>query len=158
MFVVWVRVPPVLLMGFTSTFYGQGQFSHRAAYEGSTYTTQAYTQPPQFKPALSMATEFGGSIFGNTVPLATYSDTMFTGEAVGLWIYKLYLNDELVGTYQMSDQQFCISIAFDRVEGFCLGVPLTPSEGTTTMAVPAPASLTLIVAAGIAALFRKRKK
>ena len=158
MFVVWVRVPPVLLMGFTSTFYGQGQFSHRAAYEGSTYTTQAYTQPPQFKPALSMTTEFGGSISGNTIPLATYSDTMFTGEAVGLWVYKLYLNGELVATYQMSDQQFCISVAFDRVEGFCLGVPLTPSEGTTTAAVPAPASLTLIVVAGIAALFRKRKK
>jgi hypothetical protein len=104
-----------------------------------------------------MTTEFGGSISGNTVPLATYSDTMFTGEAVGLWIYKLYLNGELVGTYQMSDQQFCISVAFDQVEGFCLGVPLTPSEATTTTAVSAPASLTLIVAAGIAALFRKRK-
>jgi hypothetical protein len=147
-------------MGFTSTFYGQGQFSYTASYEGSTYTTQAYTQPPQYKPALSMTTQFDDSISGNTVPLAVYSNTMFTGEAVGLWVYKLYLNGQLVGTYQMSDQQFCISATFDRVEGFCLGVPLTPSEAeaSTTTLVPAPASLTLIMAAGIAALFGKRKK
>lgn len=145
-------------MGFTSTFYGQGQFPYTVAYGGSTYTTQAYTHPPEYKAALSMTTEFSDAINGNAVPLAEYSNTMFVGEAVGLWIYKLYLNGELVGTYQMSDQQFCISACFDRIEGFCLGVPLTPSEATTTIAVPTPASLTLIVIAGIAAMFRKRKK
>jgi hypothetical protein len=139
-------------MGFTSTFYGQGQFPYTVAYGGSTYTTQAYTQPPEYKAALSMTTEFSDAINGNAVPLAEYNNTMFVGEAVGLWIYKLYLNGELVGTYQMSDQQFCISATFDRIEGFCLGVPLTPSA-----AVPAPASLTLIVIAGITALFKKRK-
>jgi hypothetical protein len=107
-----------------------------------------------------MTTQFSDAINGNTVPLAEYSNTMFVGEAVGLWIYKLYLNGELVGTYQMSDQQFCISATFDRIEGFCLGVPLTPSGvvSTSTTAVPAPATLTLIVAAGITALFRKRKR
>ena len=82
---------------------------------------------------------------------------MFVGEAVGLWIYKLYLNGELVGTYQMSDQQFCISATFDRIEGFCLGVPLTPSAVISTTVVPAPASLILIIIAGITALFKKRK-
>lgn len=144
-------------MGFTSTFYGQGQFSYTVSYEGSTYTTQAYTQPPEYKAALSMTTEFSDAINGNAVPLAEYNNTMFVGEAVGLWIYKLYLNGELVGTYQMSDQQFCISATFDRIEGFCLGVPLTPSAVISTTAVPAPASLTLIVIAGITALFKKRK-
>jgi hypothetical protein len=144
-------------MGFTSTFYGQGQFPYTVSYGGSTYTTQAYTQPPEYKAALSMTTEFSDAINGNAVPLAEYNNTMFVGEAVGLWIYKLYLNGELVGTYQMSDQQFCISATFDRIEGFCLGVPLTPSAVISTTVVPAPASLILIIIAGITALFKKRK-
>lgn len=146
-------------MGFTSTFYGQGQFPYTASYGGSTYTTQAYTQPPQYKAALTMTTQFNNSISGNTVPLAEYSNTMFTGEAVGLWVYKLYLNNELVGTYQMSDQQFCISATFDRVEGFCLGVPLTPSEQVSTVtAVPTPSSFMLIACAAITVIFNKRNK
>ena len=147
-------------MGFTSTFYGQGQFPYTVAYGGSTYTTQAYTHAPEYKPALSMTTEFSHSIQGNTVSLADYSNTMFVGEAVGLWVYRLYLNNQLVGIYQMSDQQFCFSITFDRIEGFCMGVPLTPSYAitTTSMTVPTPASAMLIACAGIVALFMKRNK
>jgi len=154
-------------MGFTSTFYGQGQFPYTASYEGSTYTTQAYTHPPEYKSALTMTTEFGSSIQGNTVPLAEYSNTMFTGEAIGLWIYRLYFDGQLVGTYQMSDQQFSFPVTFDRVEGLCMGVSLTPSTpaipypGTPESEdtpVPAPASFMLIACAGIAALFGKRNK
>ena len=149
-------------MSFTSTFYGQGQFPYTVVYGGSTYTTQAYTHAPEYKPALSMTTEFSHAIQGNTIPLAEYSNTMFVGEAVGLWIYRLYLNNQLVGIYQMSDQQFCFSVTFDHIEGFCMGVPLTPAvpyPGTPEPEpVPTPASFMLIACAGIAALFGKRNK
>lgn len=150
-------------MGFTSTFFDQGQFAYTASYEGSTYITQAYTQPPEYKSALSMTTEFGNSIQGNTVPLAEYTNTMFVGEAVGLWIYKLYFNGQLVGTYQMTNQQFCISATFDKIEGVCMGTsfpPPNPYPGTPEPEppVPTPASFMLIAIAGISTLFRNRKK
>jgi hypothetical protein len=151
-------------MGFTSTFYGQGQFPYTASYEGSTYTTQAYTHPPEYKSALSMTTEFGSAIQGNTVPLAEYNNTMFTGEAVGLWIYRLYFDGQLVGTYQLCDQQFSFTVTFDRIEGFCMSVPLTP--GTTAVPylgtpepeppppIPSPASIVILICS---ALFSLRK-
>jgi hypothetical protein len=159
-------------MGFTSIFYGSGNKPYTASYEGSTYTTQTYCEPPQYKAALTMPTEFGSSIQGNTVPLAEYSNTMFTGQASGLWIYKLYLNDQLVGVYQFSDQSFSFSVTFDRVEGFCLGVPLTPgtpaisytetSEPPPPPPIPSPASIVIPSPASIvilicSAIFSLRK-
>lgn len=154
-------------MGFTSIFYGSGNKPYTASYEGSTYTTQTYCEPPQYKAALTMPTEFGSSIQGNTVPLAEYSNTMFTGEVTGLWIYKLYLNDQLVGVYQFSDQAFSFSVTFDRVEGFCMGVPLTPSTTSVPYLgtpepepppppppVPSPASIVILICS---ALFSLRK-
>jgi hypothetical protein len=103
-----------------------------------------------------MTTEFGSSIQGNTVPLAEYSSTMFTGEAVGLWIYRLYFNGQLVGIYQMRDQQFSFSVTFDRVEGFCMGVPLTPAipylgtpESESPPLIPSPASIVILICSAI---------
>lgn len=152
-------------MGFTSTFFGQGQFPYTTSYEGSTYVTQAYTNPPEYKSSLSMTTQFSNAINGNTVPLAEYNSTLFVGEAIGIWVYRLYLNGQLVGTYQLSDQQFCIPATFDRVEGFCMSVPVNtpvfPYPGTPEPEpppVPTPASFILIACAGIAALFGKRNK
>ena len=152
-------------MGFTSIFYGNGNKPYTASYEGSTYTTQTYCEPPQYKAALTMPTEFGSSIQGNTVPLAQYSNTMFTGEASGLWIYKLYLNDQLVGVYQFSDQAFSFSVTFDRVEGFCLGVPLTsgtpaisytetsePPPPPSPLPIPSPASIVILICSAIFSL------
>ena len=151
-------------MGFTSIFYGSGNKPYTASYEGSTYTTQTYCEPPQYKAALTMPTEFRSSIQGNTVPLAEYSNTMFTGEATGLWIYKLYLNDQLVGVYQFSNQAFSFSVTFDRVEGFCMGVPLTPSTTSVSYLgtpepeppppppVPSPASIVILICSAIFSL------
>ena len=151
-------------MGFTSIFYGSGNKPYTASYEGSTYTTQTYCEPPQYKAALTMPTEFGSSIQGNTVPLAEYSNTMFTGEATGLWIYKLYLNDQLVGVYQFSNQAFSFSVTFDRVEGFCMGVPLTPSTTSVSYLgtpepeppppppVPSPSSIVILICSAIFSL------
>jgi hypothetical protein len=64
----------------------------------------------------------------------------------------------------MSDQQFSFPVTFDRVEGFCMSVPLTPAipyPGTPEpepTPVPTPASFMLIACAGLAALFGKRNK
>jgi hypothetical protein len=49
-------------MGFSSIFYGSGNKPYTASYQGSTYTTQTYCEPPLFKAALTMPTEFGASI------------------------------------------------------------------------------------------------
>jgi hypothetical protein len=139
-------------MGFTSTFFGQGQFPYTTSYEGSTYVTQAYTNPPEYKSSLSMTTQFSNAINGNTVALAEYNSTLFTGEAVGLWIYRLYFDGQLVGIYQMCDQQFSFPVTFDRVEGFCMGVPLTPAipyrgtpEPEPSPPIPSPASIAILI-------------
>jgi len=159
-------------MGFSSIFYGSGNKPYTASYQGSTYTTQTYCEPPLFKAALTMPTEFGASISGHSNALASYNSTMLTGEAIGLWIYKLYLNDQLVGVYQFSDQAFSFSVTFDRIEGFCMGVPLTPGTpavpylGTpesedpvpalASVPVPAPASVVVLLCAALVGLRRKR--
>jgi len=39
-------------MGFSSIFYGSGNKPYTASYQGSTYTTQTYCEPPLFKAAL----------------------------------------------------------------------------------------------------------
>ena len=168
-------------MGFSSIFYGSGNKPYTASYEGSTYTTQTYCEPPLYKAALTMPTEFGASISGHSNALASYSSTMLTGEASGLWIYKLFLNDQLVGVYQFNNQAFSFSVTFDRVEGFCMGVPLTPNTsavlypGTTAVsysgmtampylgipesedpAVPAPASFVVLLCAALVGIRRKR--
>jgi len=166
-------------MGFSSIFYGSGNKPYTASYQGSTYTTQTYCEPPLFKAALTMPTEFGASISGHSNALASYNSTMLTGEASGLWIYKLYLNDQLVGVYQFSDQAFSFSATFDRIEGFCMGVPLTPGTpalpylGTVPLTpgisavpylgtpesedpVPAPASVFVLLCAALVGLRRKR--
>jgi hypothetical protein len=159
-------------MGFSSIFYGSGNKPYTASYQGSTYTTQTYCEPPLFKAALTMPTEFGASISGHSNALASYNSTMLTGEAIGLWIYKLFLNDQLVGVYQFSDQAFSFSATFDRIEGFCMGVPLTPDTlavpymGTpeseppvlalASVPVPAPASVVVLLCAALVGLRRKR--
>ena len=159
-------------MGFSSIFYGSGNKPYTASYQGSTYTTQTYCEPPLFKAALTMPTEFGASISGHSNALASYNSTMLTGEASGLWIYKLFLNDQLVGVYQFSDQAFSFSVTFDRIEGFCMGVPLTPGTpavpylGTpeseppvlalASVPVPAPASVVVLLCAALVGLRRKR--
>jgi hypothetical protein len=159
-------------MGFSSIFYGSGNKPYTASYQGSTYTTQTYCEPPLFKAALTMPTEFGASISGHSNALASYNSTMLTGEAIGLWIYKLYLNDQLVGVYQFSDQAFSFSATFDRIEGFCMGVPFTPGTpalpylGTpesedpvpapASVPVPAPASVVVLLCAALVGLRRKR--
>jgi len=159
-------------MGFSSIFYGSGNKPYTASYQGSTYTTQTYCEPPLFKAALTMPTEFGASISGHSNALASYNSTMLTGEAIGLWIYKLFLNDQLVGVYQFSDQAFSFSVTFDRIEGFCMGVPLMPGTpavpylGTpesedpvpalASVPVPAPASFVVLLCAALVGLRRKR--
>ena len=144
-------------MSFSSIFYGSGNKPYTASYEGSTYTTQEYCHLPEYKAALTMTTEFGGSISGHTQPLAAYDSQLFSGKAVGVWVYKLYLQGHLVGTYQFSDQVFCFPATFDRVEGYCLSVSTTPSIASdNTQAVPNPSSLLILAFAAFAAIKRRK--
>jgi hypothetical protein len=138
----------------TTTLYGTGNKPHFVSYSGgSTYTTQTYCEPPQWKLAYTMTTEFGDSIGSKTVPIAEYSCGVFSGEAHGLWIYRLFKGGDLVGTYQFQDQVFCVPADFDRVEGVCMSVWVTPSglavDAGTPTPVPTPAPMVLLVCAAI---------
>ena len=144
-------------MGFNSTLYGSGNKPHFISYSGgSTYTTQTYCEPPQWKLANNMTTEFGAAISGATKPVATFDGQVFNGFADGLWIYRLYKDGDLVATYQFQDQVFCIPAVFDRVEAVCMSVSLTPSIGVAdnSTPVPAPASIVILICS---ALFSPRK-
>lgn len=140
-------------MGFNSVFYGSGNKPHFVTYSGSCYTTQTYCELPQFKPSLNMTTQFSDSISGYTQPLAEYKGGVFSGEANGYWIYKLYKGEHLVGVYQFVNQVFCVPVDFDRVEGYCTSIPLTPAVGVAV--VPSPAPLILMLCG--AAVFYRRK-
>lgn len=149
-------------MGIQSILYEQGNKPHFVSYSGgSTYTTQTYTEPPEWKLANTMTTEFGPSINGytQTQPLAEFVGKVFSGHAEGLWIYRLFLNGQLVATYQMRDQVFCIPIEFDRVEGFCMEVSFSPSAVLapvqTTIPVPAPGFVAVLICS---AFFCTKKK
>jgi hypothetical protein len=138
--------------------YGNGNTPHFVSYSGgSTYTTQTYCEPPQWKLAYTMTTEFGGSIGGKTVPIAEYSCGVFSGEAHGLWIYRLFKGGDLVGTYQFQDQVFCVPADFDRVEGVCMSVWGTPSTAEAAAPVPSPAPLALLVCTVIAIACNRRQ-
>lgn len=146
-------------MGFNSTLYGSGNKPHFISYSGgSTYTTQTYCEPPQWKLANNMTTEFGAAISGATKPVATFDGQVFNGFADGLWIYRLYKDGDLVATYQFQDQVFCIPAVFDRVEAVCMSIGLTPSVAVATdnpsTPVPTPAGVLILLGA---ALIRKRR-
>jgi hypothetical protein len=140
-------------MGFNSVFYGSGNKPHFVTYSGSCYTTQTYCELPQFKPSLNMTTQFSDSISGYIQPLAEYKGGVFSGEANGYWIYKLYKGEHLVGVYQFVNQVFCVPVDFDRVEGYCTSIPLTPAVGVAV--IPSPAPLILMLCG--AAVFYRRK-
>jgi hypothetical protein len=149
-------------MGFQSTLYGAGNKPHFISYDGgSTYTTQTYCELPEWKLANTMTTEFSASIDGytHTKPLAEFGGTVFNGFAEGLWIYRVFLKGQLVATYQFQDQLFCIPIHFDRVEGVCMGITLTPSAAfapvESTTPVPAPASVAILICSALFAIRRK---
>jgi len=144
---------------FNSTLYGAGNKPHFISYSGgSTYTTQTYGEPPQWKLANTMTTEFGPSISGKTEPVASFDGQVFNGFAQGLWIYRLFKDGNLVATYQFSDQAFCIPISFDRVEAVCMSVALTPSVAlaadNASTPVPTPASIVILICS---TLFSLRK-
>jgi hypothetical protein len=107
-----------------------------------------------------MTTEFAPSINGatHTQPLAEFNGGVFNGFAEGLWIYRVFLNGELVATYQFQDQAFCIPIEFDRVEGVCMSVSLSPSfafaNDEPPPPIPSPASIVILICS---ALFSLRK-
>jgi len=143
-------------MSFISMLYGQGNKPYSISYDGgSTYTTQTYCEPPQWKLANTMTTEFASSINGatHTQPLAEFNGSVFNGFAEGLWIYRVFLKGELVATYQFKDQAFCIPIEFDRVEGVCMGVSLTPSAAFVSeqlvTPVPSPASVAVLICSAL---------
>jgi hypothetical protein len=145
-------------MSFISTLYGAGNKPHFVSYDGgSTYTTQTYCELPQWKLATTMTTEFGHSISGNTKPIAEFDGSVFNGYAEGLWIYRLYLDGHLVGTYQFQNQAFFVPIAFDRVEGVCMSIELTPSVAftDTTAVVPTSAGFAVLITAAF--MFTKRR-
>lgn len=146
-------------MSFVSMLYGEGNKPYSISYSGgSTYTTQTYCELPEWKLANTMTTEFGPSINGatHTQPLAVFNGGVFNGFAEGLWIYRLFLNGQLVATYQFQDQAFCIPIEFDRVEGFCMGVSLSPSFAFATpesaTPIPSPASVVVLICSALFAL------
>jgi hypothetical protein len=148
-------------MSFVSMLYGEGNKPYSISYSGgSTYTTQTYCEPPQWKLANTMTTEFAPSINGatHTQPLAEFNGGVFNGFAEGLWIYRVFLNGELVATYQFQDQAFCIPIEFDRVEGVCMSVSLSPSfafaNDEPPPPIPSPASIVILICS---ALFSLRK-
>lgn len=141
-------------MSFMSTLYGAGNKPHFISYDGgSTYTTQTYCELPQWKLANTMTTEFGSSIGGRTKPLAEFDGQVFNGFAEGLWIYRLFSEGQLVATYQFQNQAFCIPIIFDRVEGVCMSVSLTPSvaftDTATSTPIPAPSGFFMLICSAI---------
>lgn len=152
-----------------ATLYGQGLLPHGVRWQGSTYITQAYGAPLTFTQDFSFPSGWWEkAIEGSTMPAAEYNQTLFIGDVQGFWIFRLYLDGNLVGTYTFSDQQFVVPVTFDRVEAVAMGgmpfgnssatvtatgsVPNTdPSTPVTDPAVPAPGvALTCAIAATLA--------
>lgn len=139
---------------FNSTLYGSGNKPHFISYSGgSTYTTQTYCEPPQWKLANTMTTEFSSAISGATKPVAEFDGGVFNGYASGLWIYRLFKDGDLVATYQFQDQAFCVPAVFDRVEAVCMSIDLTPSVAlaadNASTPVPAPASIVILICSAL---------
>lgn len=113
-----------------ATLYGQGLLPHSVRWQGSTYITQSYGAPLTFTQDFSYPTNWWEkAIEGSTVPAAEYAQTLFIGDVQGFWIFRLYLDGNLVGTYTFSDQQFVVPVTFDRVEAVAMGgMPFSSSS------------------------------
>lgn len=119
-----------LVTNSSTTFYGIGNHEYSVENQGSTYMLTNYGNPLQFRSAFSMTEPMGDAINTPTQASATFPHTLFQGSSDGFWVHKLYLNDHLVGTYRMCNQQFSIPIMYDRIESVSL--PVSPVEGSPT--------------------------
>lgn len=159
-----------------AVLYGQGLLPHTIRWQGSTYLSQSYGAPLTFTQNFSSATNWWTpALEGQTQPLAQYSQTLLIGDVQGLWIFRVFLDGNLVGTFTFADQQFTIPVRFDRVEAVALGgMPFGSSSAFVTATgwnstppvaddppptVPGPGvALTCAVAAFLAAWGRGRKR
>lgn len=125
-----------------ATLYGQGLLPHGVRWQGSTYITQAYGAPLTFTQDFSYPSSWmQKALEGSTVPAAEYAQTLFIGDVQGFWIFRLYLDGNLVGTYTFLDQSFTIPVTFNRVEAMAMGgAPFGNSSAfvTATASLPSP--------------------
>jgi hypothetical protein len=136
--------------------YGQGLMPYTAKWQGSTYISQTYGEPLTFTQDFSSATNWWTpALEGATRPLAEYDQTLFIGDVEGLWIFRLFLDGNLVGTYTLANQSFTIPVRFDKVEAVAMGMPFTgasafvTSAGSTQSAQPDSDPPPMVPSAGI---------
>jgi hypothetical protein len=123
--------------------YGRGLMPYTVKWQGSTYLSQTYGEPLTFTQDFSSATNWWTpALEGATQPLAQYDQNIFIGDVEGLWIFRLFLDGNLVGTYTFANQSFTIPIRFDRVEAVAMGMPFSAtgafvtSTGSTPSLIP----------------------
>lgn len=132
-----------------ATLYGQGLLPHGVRWQGSTYITQAYGAPLTFTQDFSYPSSWWEkAIEGSTMPAAEYAQTLFIGDVQGFWIFRLYLDGNLVGTYTFSDQQFVVPVTFDRVEAVTMGGMPFGNSNALVSAIGIPVTTTDPVVAG----------
>jgi len=157
-----------------ATLYGNGMLPHAVRWQGSTYLSQSYGAPLTFTQDFSSATNWWTpALEGQTQALAEYNQNLLVGNVEGFWIFRLYLDGNLVGTYTFFDQSFTVPVTFDRVEAVAMGgVPFGSSSAFVTVArwnssppvtdepaIPAPGvALTCAIAALFALWGQGRKR
>jgi hypothetical protein len=137
-----------------TTLYGKGIFPYTIKWQGSTYISQTYGEPLTFTQDFSSATNWWTpALEGATRPLAQYDQNIFIGNVEGLWIFRLFLDGNLIGTYTMFDQSFTIPVRFDRVEAIAMGSPFGSTSAFVTaksFAVPPTTDEPPVPAPGVA--------
>ena len=111
----------------TTTLYGDGNFFWRSTAQGGVYENQAFTSRLDWGLAYTAPTPTGEAINAPTAAVA-YPHTLFTGSAEGFWVYRVWLDGHLMGTYTFVDQQFSIPIPFSNIEMVSMGSGI-PVEG-----------------------------
>lgn len=111
----------------TTTLYGDGNFFWRSSAQGGVYESTAYTARLDWNTAYTAPTPTGEALFAPTAAVA-YPHTLFTGVADGFWVYRVWLDGHLMGTYTFVDQEFSIPIPFSNIEVVSMGTGI-PVEG-----------------------------
>lgn len=137
-----------MLYTTNTIFYETGQKFHNIEDQGAVYVENSYTGPLTFDAATSMPTPTGEAIVGATEPSAVFLSRFFGGHSEGFWIHKVYYQGNLVGTFQMVDQEFAIPMVFDRIES--VSMPSASDFLTTdhpTPSIPGPSVVLVFCAA-----------
>lgn len=142
----------------TSTLWGSGNRILETTDQGSTYQSWGWTTPLLWGGALAQPTPVGTAIVPPTVGVE-YPHTLFTGVADGYWVYHLYLNGHLQGTYTFTDRVFAVAVPFDRIESVAVpfaGTPEPENPGCHPH-TPGPGGAAVLLCAALLTRFRNRK-